>query len=190
MTDADPEVINRVNRLAESRFQLEVERETENQRFNEALASLTKEHEERLRIFTERERVLDPALWKVVDENRAGLIAPKKRSFATMLAKFQLKDVPAKTEVVDKQGIMEIARKLGVIRQIANPPKGEWRFNQKKLFGWLAKNGEFRRHFEPFLNEVDKDESLTISPNRTYTVEHDSQRISPPSITIKKIEGS
>lgn len=190
MTDADPEVIDRANRLAESRFQLEVEREVENRRFAEALAALTKEHEEKLRIFTERERVLDPAIWKVVDENRTSLIARSKRSFVTMLAKFQLKDVPAKTEVLDKQGIMDVARKLRVVRHIAKPPKGEWRFNQKKFFGWLAKNGEHRRHFEPFLNDVEKDESLTIQPNSNYTVEHDSQRISPPSITIKKAEGS
>ena len=186
MTDADPQVIASINELIENRFELEVARDAENRRFQATLAELTREHEEKLDEFAKRERQLDPAIWQVINANRPRLIARGKRSFATLQAKFQLRELQAKIEVLDKSGIMEVAHRLGVVKQIATPPKGGWRFNQKKFLAWLEQNGEMREHFEPFLEQVDKSESLTVQPNTTYTVEHDSQRISPPSISIKK----
>lgn len=186
MTNADPAVIASINDLVESRFQLEIEREAENQRFQTAIAALTREHQEKLNRFAERERELDPDIWRSIDHNRSTLIARGKRSFVTIRAKFQLREVPAKLEVLDKVSIMEAAHRLGVVKQIANPPKGGWRFNQKKFLAWLASSGDLYRHFEPFVEQTDKTESLTIQPNTNYTVEHDSQRISPPSITIQK----
>lgn len=186
MSDADPKVIAEINRLAESRLRLKVARDAENQRFQTQLADLTSEHEAKLQEFAERERELDPAIWQAIDANRSTLIARGKRSFVTLLASFQLKEIPAKTEVLDKLAIMEAARHLGVVRQIANPPRGEWRFSRTKFLGWLADHGELREYFEPYLEYSDKTESLTIKPNTNYTVDHDSQRISPPSLSIKK----
>lgn len=186
MTDADPEVIAEINELVESRFQLEVEREAENRRFQAAMADLSREHQDKLNEFAERERELDPAIWRLLNDNRPTLIARGKRSFVTMRAKFQFREVPARLEVLDKVGIMEAAHRLGVVKQIANPPKGGWKFNQKKFHAWLTSSGDLCRHFEAFVDQTAKTESLTVQPNATYTVEYDSQRISPPSITIQK----
>jgi len=186
VSSTDPEVIAAVDEIVEKRFALEVERDAVNRRFQAAIAEITKFHEEALRELTLLERQLDPAIWRAIDSNRATLIERGKRSFITMAAKFQLRDVPAKIEVLDKLGIMEAARNLGVVRQIANPPKGEWRFNQKKFLAWLGKNNELHGHFEQFIDHADGGESLTIQPNANYTVLHDSKRVSPPSISIKK----
>lgn len=186
VTNADPQVIAHVNDLVGSRFELEVEREAENRRFQSALAELTRQHDEKLDEFTRRERRLDTAIWSSIDDNQSVLIARGKRSFVTLLAKFQLKKLPAKVEMLDKAGIMESARRLGVVKKIATPPKGGWRFNQKKFLAWLEQNGELRKHFEPYINRVDTSESLTVKPNANYTVEHNSERVSPPSISIKK----
>lgn len=186
MSDADPQIIASINRLVESRLQLEVELDAENRRFQAKLADLTREHEANLHELAERERELDPAIWQAIDANRSTLIARGKRSFVTLLAKFQLRDVPAKIEVLDKPGIMETAHRLGIVKQIANPPRGGWRFDRKKFLAWLASHGELREHFEPYIEQSDKSESLTVQPNANYTVEHDSQRVSPPSISIKK----
>ena len=186
MSSTDPEAITAVNELVGDRFALEVERDAENRRFQAALAEITKIHEQALEEYALLERRLDTAIWQEVDENRATLIERGKRSFITMMAKFQLRDVPAKVEVLDKLGIMETARNLGVVRQIANPPKGEWRFNQKKFLAWLDKSNELHGHFEQFIDHTGGGESLTVQPNANYTVLHDSKRVSPPSISIKK----
>ena len=186
MSSTDPEVIAAVDELVRNRFALEVERDAENRRFQAAIAEITKIHEQALEEFALHERQLDPAIWQAIDSNRATLIERGKRSFITMAAKFQLRDAPAKVEVLDKLGIMETARNLGVVRQIANPPKGEWRFNQKKFLAWLGKSNELHEHFEQFIDHTDGSESLTVQPNANYTVLHDSKRVSPPSISIKK----
>jgi len=186
VSSTDPEAITAVNELVGDRFALEVERDAENRRFQAALAEITKIHEQALEEYALLERRLDTAIWQEVDENRATLIERGKRSFITMMAKFQLRDVPAKVEVLDKLGIMETARNLGVVRQIANPPKGEWRFNQKKFLAWLDKSNELHGHFEQFIDHTGGGESLTVQPNANYTVLHDSKRVSPPSISIKK----
>lgn|GEM_PF-2547514 len=186
MSSTDPETITAVNELVGDRFALEVERDAENRRFQAALAEITKIHEQALEEYALLERQLDTAIWQAVDENRATLIERGKRSFITMTAKFQLRDVPAKVEVLDKLGIMEAARNLGVVRQIANPPKGGWRFNQKKFLAWLDKSNELHGHFEQFIDHTGGGESLTVQPNANYTVLHDSKRVSPPSISIKK----
>lgn len=86
----------------------------------------------------------------------------------------------------DKAAIMQVARCLGVVKKIAHPPKVEWRFNQKKFLEWLSRHPEQRTHFVEFLQDHEKGETLTVQPNANYTVVHNSERISPPSITIRK----
>jgi hypothetical protein len=80
---------------------------------------------------------------------------------------------------------MEVARQLGVIRQIADPPKGGWKFNAKKFWAWLERRGELREHFAEAIEQTEDSEGLTIYPNSNYTVMHGLDRVSPPPVSIK-----
>lgn len=186
MDNVDPHAIAAVNNPTEGRFRLEVEWADSDRQFDAMLAEIVQKRDEANRGFAERARELDDQIWQTVDEHRGALIEPGKRSFVTIFAKFQFRDVPARTTILDKKGIMQVARRLRVVQRIANPPKIEWRFDQKKFLAWLAKNGDLRVHFEPFLDDVDTRETLSIQPNSGYAVLHDSKRVSPPPITIQK----
>ena len=83
----------------------------------------------------------------------------------------------------DGEGVMAMARKIGVVRKIADPIRA-YKLNRKKFIAWLKKHPEHYEAFDEYLEISDK-ESLSIKPNSTYMVTHDSQRISPPSVTIK-----
>lgn len=188
MTTVDPEVINELDGSAEKCFRKDVLLAEAKQRYDAAVAPFTRAYEEEVR---EINRVADDAartVWQVVAQHRNSLIATGKKSFATMQATFQFREVPAKTTIADKKGIMQVARRLGVVRRIASPPKGGWSIDQKKFVAWLADNSELRVHFEPFIDEIEVCESLTIKPNEGYMVVHDSKRISPPPFTIRQEE--
>lgn len=186
MSDARNKLVHELNELAKSRFDVQLRIDAENQQFKNDKAALETAHAARLADLTKEADALDAQLWQKTDEpNRSLLIEAGKRSFITALTKFQFRDVPGKDKVGDSDGIMNAARRLGVVRQIANPVH-YWKFDSKKFFAWLDKNGEIRPSFDEFIEEGTDGESLTIQPNSDYTVHFDNKRVSPPSISIKK----
>lgn len=184
MTDANTEVIDQLNELAEKRFLVELERNKSNEEHKSAVAELEAQHKGVLAAFDTDIQTLDKQIADLIRKNRKSLIEADKKSFVIMRAKFQFRGYDKKTTVTDAKAIMEVARKLGVVKQIAKIAVA-WKFNQAKFFAWLAKHEELRPKFDPFLETKTAGESLTMAPNTNYTVHHDSKRISPPSIGIE-----
>ena len=184
MDDANTEVIEKLNELAEQRFLVELRRNDANQKHKAAVATLETKHQQTLAGFEGEIKALDTQIANLIKQHRKELIKAGKKSFVIMSATFQLRKFGEKTEVKDAKAIMDVARKLGIVRRIAKLTMS-WKFNQAKFFAWLDEHGELRSKFEDHLEVKDAGESLTMAPNSNYTVHHDSKRISPPSISIE-----
>lgn len=184
MTDADTKVIDELNELAEQRFVVQLKLDDANQKYKAAVAALDAVHEHKLAAFQAEIDTLDAKISNKIKTNRKALIESGKQSFVIMRARFQFRKTKPKTTVKDAKAIMDMARKLGVVRQVAKL-KCSWGLNQGKFFDWLNTNGEFRSQFEDYLEVTEAGESLTMQPNTNYTVHHDSKRVSPPSVSIK-----
>ncbi len=186
MTDVNPEVIENFNRLAADRLELATEIERTKQRFTERQRELKTEYTARLQALSEQVDELDSQIWQLLDQSADHVLPKGKKSFVTMVASFQLRQVPARI-TLDTTAIMEQARKLRVVRHIAVPPKTPaWKFNRDKFFAWLRINGEMRLFFDEFIEDGVASESLTIRPNSSFTVQYDNQRLTPPSTTIHR----
>lgn len=183
MTNANQDVVSEVDALAEERFSLEVEKTALAQKFKSDEAALKASYQDQLAAITARIGEVDAALLAKIKGNRAKLIAKGKQSFVTLVAKFQFKKASDTDKVKDADGVMAVARKLGVVRQIAKPVR-EYKLDRRMFGAWLKKHPEYRDAFAKHLEER-AGESLTMQPNGTYMVTHDSKRISPPSVSIK-----
>lgn len=182
MSDTDTKIIDDLNDLADKRFLVQIKIDDANASHKSAVAALVAAHERVLSALTSEAAGLDQQIAAIIQPNRGSLIERGKQSFVIMRAKFQFRKPSGKTKITDAAGIMDVARKLGVVRQIAKPSY-VWKLNQSKFFDWLDKHGEMRTHFEEYLDDSSK-ESLTMQPNAGHTVHHDSKRISPPSVSI------
>lgn len=111
------------------------------------------------------------------------LIAKGKRSFATSAATFQFTTIKARPKVLDSQAILQKARKMGVVKQVATPPRTGWKFSAKLFWNFLQKNPTKRQHFEQWIEHGQEHESLTIKPNKGHDVTYDPGRISPLPVT-------
>lgn len=182
MSDTNTKVVDDLNDLAEKRFMVQVKIDEATVTHKAAVAALEASHEKVLSSLQAQAEHLDAHIAEVILPNRHTLIERGKQSFVIMRAKFQFRRPTGKTKVTDPGGIMEVARKLGVVRKVAKPSYS-WKLNQAKFFAWLDTHGEMRKHFEEYL-DVSSKESLTMQPNSGYTVHHDSKRVSPPSVSI------
>lgn len=185
MTNGNAESIEILNEAAPQRFKLQLELEAEKSSFKSMVAVLKTAHIEQTKSLQAEIDALDEQLWQNITHNRASLIVKGKRSFVTMCAKFQFRTIPSTTKVVDAVAVMEVARKLGVVRKIAKPTN-TWKLSNTMFFQWLSTHDELRHYFEPHIDDSPKGESLTMQPNDNYTVRHNSKRISPPSVTIHR----
>lgn len=175
--------IEALNQAARDRITLEVRLNEEQQLFNQSLNALKSEHEPRLIRIQNLIDDKDAEIWRIIEMNRSALIAEGKKSFVTMWVVFQFRTVRSKTIVKDAVGIMKTARKLGMVRKIA-ALRTEWKLDTKKFLAWLDAHGEKHTYFADFIDYIEESESLTMQPNETYVTQHDSERISPPSIKI------
>lgn len=187
MTDADRELIDDLGKRADNRFWLVLEKERLEQELQDRQAAVLAEFEPRLSEVQEAIERVDDGFWHDIEENRSTLIKSGKNSFPTLEAIFQLRKVRGlKIKVTDKEGVLKVARRLRITREIANPPKGGWRLDQKKLLRWLEKNPGWHHFFGAYVEDLSGEESLTIRPNGTYTTYYRNERISPPSVKIEK----
>lgn len=188
MTDANTEVISELNNLAERRFQIELRLNDANRKHKSAMAELEAAHEKVLDALNAEIAEVDSLIAGCIRTNRKALIAKGKQSFVIMRARFQFRGpkpgTKPKTKVTDAAGIMAVARRLGVIRKIAKM-NVSWRLNQSKFLEWLEKHAELGSQFEDYLDVSVPKETLTMYPNSGYTVYHDSQRVSPPPVSIR-----
>lgn len=185
MSNVDPKVLDSINELAEERFALQVQLDSKNAAFKAAQAAANADHNAQIAPIQAAIDELDTRLAEVVAEHRDQLIGPKRKSFTTMIATFQFKHITAKLRVTDADGLLAAARKLGIVRKIARQVV-TWKLDRDKFATWLVSHGEYRMELDDYLEGPNEGESLTMRPNGTYVVTHDSQRISPPSVTIKK----
>ena len=184
MTDVDAELISQLSSLGMRVLELKVAEDELNRAYEVKLAALNAAHANNLeRLQVERASTYN-ALRSVIHDNRSQLITSGKQSFTTMEVVVQLRKTPPTLKVIDAAAVMQVARRLGVIRKVAEPPKQMWRLNQKKFFKWLEKNGEHREAFDEHLSETKGGESITIRPNTGQTVMFNNKRIAPPSVTI------
>lgn len=186
MNAPEPQLVSELNDLAELRLTLQVQQDSVKARLEAAQAATREEFAAELQEIAEQIRSVNQQILAKVEAGKSTLIGKGMRSFVTLCAKFQLRTVPAKVEVLDKVGVMATARRLNVVRHVANPPSREWRFSQVKFLAWLKQKGKQQAQFEPFINRIDEGEVLFIQPNTGHTVWHDGNRISPPSVTITK----
>lgn len=183
MANANPELVEDINATASLLFVHQVDYDNVEAEFKRRQAELQAEYEPRLAAIQGDITLSKNALWALVNNNREALIDHGKRSFVTMAASYQLRDVPESTKVVDPKLAMAIARKLGVVKKIAKISV-KWVFDSSKFLAWLGKNGEMREHFADCVEYHEKTESLTIKPNAPHVVVYSGQRISPPSIKV------
>lgn len=186
MTSADPQVVTDLDDLARNLFKHQITGDAQTARFKAAEAALKAEYEANMEPILDLIRSASARVWGLISANRGTLIAEGKKSFVTSAAKFQLRSSTAKVKVADSEGVMAVARRLGVVRKIANPPRHTWLLDKDRFLAWLDANPDLRDQFAEFLDETEASEGLTIQPNGTYTVFHNSERISPPSVKVEK----
>lgn len=182
---ADPAIIAEVNEVTNERLILAAQEAELTRQFRADKDALEADFARQLTELHLEIKPVDERLWALLQKHRNVLIAPGKQSFITMAAKFQFKKESGKERVTDSGAVMETARLLGIVRQIADPPKGGWRYNTKKFWSWLEQRGEMREHFADQIEVTQDTEGLTIYPNSNYTVLHDLERVSPPPVSIK-----
>ena len=183
VTQPNPEVIKELNDLTERRLRLEVIKTQAVTEYKTREAALKKKLESVLEPNSVETAEVDARLRELIEKNRSALIDPKKKSFVTMLAKFQFREVPGKIKVTDPKAVMNVARSIGVVRKIGNLTL-TWKYDPVKFLRWLSQNDEHRSKFEDYIEDSEDSESLTIQPNGTYAIHHNSKRVSPPSVKI------
>lgn len=182
-TSADPELVTAVNQPIERLFRAEVRQKDLDQQLKDAIAVLIAKHAATSAEITQEIESAGAELKQVIKDNRPRLFERGKKSFATMIAIIQLRDVPARLNITDAKLIMSIARRLGVVKKIAKLSI-EWKFNADKFRAWLDQHDEYRDEFVDAIEDVAAYESLTLKPNNTHLVYYDGKRISPPPITV------
>lgn len=186
MTPPEPQIVSTMNGLAQERLTLEVLKDERTKAFQAALAAVRAEHEGGLTEVQKQIDNLDGRIWVLAENHRSELLPGDKRSFVTLAAKFKFRKTSGGDRIIDTEEVMAIARKLGVIKQIADPPTRRWKVNSKKLTAWLARHPELRKRFGTALERIPEGESLTIQPNEAYVTVFDNERITPPSVSINR----
>ncbi len=185
MCNVDPEVLDLINTLAEETFALEVQLDGKNADFKAVQAVAAADHNALIAPIQAQIDANKARLAEVIQAHRDQLVGLKRKSFATMIATFQFREVTTKLKVTDAGGLMDVARRLGIVRKIARQAV-TWKLVHTKFAAWWDKNGEHHEALIDFVEPPTEGESLSMKPNGTYTVVHDGNRISPPSVTIKK----
>ena len=184
MTDnVDPALIDAINLLVTERMLREVEVKNLDAKLEADIAALTAAHAAERSVLEVDIQSLDAGIRGIITNNESTLLQSGKRSFTTVIAAFQFSKIKERLDITDTKLVMDVARKLGVVRKIAKLSI-KWTFSATKFKDWLAKNGEYRNAFADGIEDIAAYESLTIKPNSTHVVHYDGKRISPPSITI------
>lgn len=190
MTDASRELVDHFGELAQEAFRLEVEKQELAQERKDEQAALDALYGRRESDLQERTEKNHAQIWRELEEHRDVLIQSGKKSFPTLSAIFKLRDPSNKYKVTDAAGVLKAARRLRIMREIADPPKGTWRLDQRKFFKWLERNPGWRHFFGEAVEDVSSQESLTIQPNGPYMMYYNNRRVSPPSVKIERKEQS
>jgi phage host-nuclease inhibitor protein Gam len=187
-THADVEIVTELNDLARTRFDLQVEMDAATNAYKLQAAALKATYTAEIADIQARIRPIDTRIWELLTTHRASLVEKSKKSFTTAVAKFQLREPKVTTKIGKgmEAGVMKVARKLGIVKQVADPPSREYVLNTNSFLAWLNQHPSLRRYFAPYLEETGGEETLSLQPNESYPVFHDSKRVSLPSVSIKK----
>ncbi len=183
---ADPKAIEILNEFAERRFHLEAMKQDIDTQYKADEARLKAAYGNRIAPLATRIAELDALIWQMVQTHRQDLVKPGKQSFAIASATFQFRKIKAKMVPIDTDGIMAAAKRLSLIRKIADPPVVKWTFNRQRFFAWLESHTDYLERFRPYMEITDESESLSVKPNTGHPVFHDKDRLTPQPFTIKK----
>lgn len=178
------DAIDQLNAYLKDRFDLARKIQAETQAHQAKLSRLNAKHAKRLAKLEKYAAELDGLIWSLIEHNRTALIKEGKQSFTIMMAVFQLRHQQAKMRITDANGIMNVARRLGVVPKIGRVHVS-WKLDREKFLCWLQEHPELRHSFDEFIEETPAGETLTARPNDNYTVNHDSKRLVPPSVAIR-----
>lgn len=185
MPNVDQQIIDALDKLASDRFALERQREAINHAYASQQEKAQARHADLISAIESRIATVDAEIWKIITNNRRDLIASGKKSLVTIIASFQFRNVPGKTTLTDAKGAMKAARSLGIVRRVSSLTV-TWKLKLNMLLDYLKKHPEHNEAFADYLEITSDRESLSMKPNSTYAVTHDSaNRVSPPSITIQ-----
>ena len=158
----DEQLSTQLDDLAAERLRVEATMNAEKEAHRGAVRALEDEHADRMSEYVRRAQELDRTIWLTIRQHWSTLMPGSARSFRTMRVTFSMKKVNATTAVIDKDAIMELARKLGVVKQLADPPRAGWTFNKKKFLAWLQRTEKYRARFKEFLRETPTHDSLSV----------------------------
>lgn len=178
-----PDVKQTLNELTEQRFAIEAEREDAKKRYKQQRDIADQQQAALLGGLDKAALEIDHKIWRLIQQHRKELLPGTQRSFVTWLGIFRFRKVNARTTVANLAGLMDTARRTGVIRQFCDPPRGGWTFNPKKFFDWLKRNDEYHDQYEPFLEEIPEHDSLGLQRNWGNPSDYDS-RLSDKSIIL------
>lgn len=187
MANTDQNVVDSVNDLALEVLRLAAERKEIKAAIEQEAAQAALKYAADISGNAAATRAANAALWQFLAEHSDTLFAKNKRSFATLVAKFQLRKVSSKTTVSDEKGALQAAREVGVVRHVAKLVH-RWELKSGKLLAWLETHGEFRDVFEGYLDYTPEHDSLSITPNTANPVFHDKKRVSIVPVIIRKDE--
>lgn len=189
MTDADPEVIERINELGDQVARLEQEEKEVLESIEARKRAIDDENAPRLQRIEMARSAAKNDLAEYIEANRALLIASGRKSFTTQLWTFQFKMTKGgKLAIVEgtTDAIMKRAGRFGLIKKIAEPPKSKkWKFKLSKFLERIETHPEERAIFDDYVTVTEDTESLRMTPNAGRVTFHDGTKLSPDFIVIK-----
>lgn len=151
MVRVDPQpIIDELDSVLEELLAAEARLNAASQRFEDQQRVEALKHHAKIAPILGHIDALTARLNALIDENRAVLIKRGRKGFVTELARLEFERTSPKPRVTDHAMVMEIARRLGVTREIATAPS-EWQFDSKKFFTWLRWNRKYRDMFEEYI---------------------------------------
>jgi len=189
VSDADPEVVARINELGDQIARLELEEATLVKDIEARKKAIDDKSAPRFQRIETALRAAKKDLTEYIEANRASLIAPGRQSFTTQLWTFQFKlSKGGKLTIVEgaADAIMKRAGRFGLVKKIAEPPKSrKWKFKLSKFLARMETHPEERAIFDDYVTVTEDAESLRMTPNAGRATFHDGTKLSPDSIVIK-----
>lgn len=182
----DPEVIAELQAVTAERLKLQVTYDAKNEAFELVQRAEAAAHAADIAADKAQMDALDARTWEIIEANRASLIPPGRESFVTGVATYRFDNFKAKREVVNAKELMEMARKMGLVRRFAKAVRRYEFVPAKFLDAYDKMSAKLKLVFKPYINEVPAWRKLSVTPNATYVVVLDNTRLTPPPITSRR----
>lgn len=185
----DPVVVEALDKTANQRLRLGAIADKLTAEADQAIAEIQAKLAADLADLEQQASQLDLEIVRTVKHHQKWLMPGRLRSFVTTSGVYKLTYEPeaVQVETNHKKSIMEIARQHHLVKQIANPPSGSYRFSKAKFDAFVKKSAANFKLFANFVTKTEAGDRVTLSPNRGQLVEYNGERLSPSSVTIGRI---